>query len=76
MNTTQGFAYAAAAYLGACIFYLIATKCYGTPFNDTLTDHQRQIKVISARKRASAFTVGLILSIIVLAIWQPFKSTA
>ena len=74
MNATQGFAYLAAAYIGACIFYLIGTQCYGSPFNDTLTPHQKRIKKLSAQKRGGAFLGGLVLSALILAIWQPFRA--
>ena len=37
-------AYAASAYIAACIYYMIRTRFVGTPFMDSLTSKQRMIK--------------------------------
>jgi len=66
------FAYLATAYLGASAYYMIATKNYGTPFKNSLTQEQLKIKKSAAGKRYRAFLTGLILSVVLLLITKPF----
>lgn len=66
------FAYLATAYLGASLYYMIATKNYGTPFKNSLTQEQLKIKKSAAGKRYRAFLTGLILSVVLLLITKPF----
>ena len=42
-------AYSMAVYCLACIYYIIATRSVGTPFNDSLTPKQREIKEASQK---------------------------
>ena len=35
----------------ACIFYMFVTRSYGTPFMDSLTYEQKEIKKQSAKQR-------------------------
>lgn len=57
-------AYGAAIYLGGSIYYLLQTKLSDveTPFNDSLTPKQKQIKNRSASVRRNIFYQGLGLS--------------
>ena len=66
-------AYAALAYTLACVGYLLLTRSYGTPFDDTLTDEQRAVKRASAQARAKAFWSSLVVSSLVLALWRPLS---
>ena len=68
---TTVLAYAALLYTMACVGYLLLTRSYGTPFDDTLTGAQREVKRASAQTRAKAFGSSLIVSAIVLALWRP-----
>lgn len=67
MNTTKQnilgvFGAIAIAYFVACCFYLIATRGLGTPFNDSLTPEQVQIKKESAAKRSKIFMASFAVS--------------
>ena len=67
-------AYAALAYTMACVGYLLITRSYGTPFDDTLTEDQRAVKRASAEARAQAFWSALVVSAVVLALWRPLAA--
>ena len=70
----NGFlAYAMAAYIMASIYYMVVTRRLGTPFNDTLTEEQRQVKAASATARSNAFYQGVFLSALVLSVFRPFS---
>tara|TARA_Y100000741_G_scaffold360961_1_gene344127 strand:+ start:991 stop:1173 length:183 start_codon:yes stop_codon:yes gene_type:complete len=45
----------------ACIFYILATRNYGTPFMDSLTYEQREIKKQSAKQRYRVFMIGMMV---------------
>ena len=66
-------AYFMAAYLMASIMYLILTSSIGTPFKDSLTPQQLEIKRSSSRARSRIFLLSMIVSAIILIIAQPFK---
>ena len=70
---TTIFAYIAAGYLTASIVYLIATRCVGTPFSDSLTEQQRAIKAESACVRRKCFYGGVGVAALALALWRPFQ---
>ena len=53
---TAALAYAAMGYAIACAVYLVATRCMGTPFDDSLSDAQRGAGAEQARR--TAFLVG------------------
>jgi Na+/phosphate symporter len=60
-------------YAIACIVYLVATHCLGTPFKDSLSDEQRRVMNQSKRRRGAAFGVGVGVAIVVLLLWRPFS---
>ena len=77
MNTCQiplFLAYLGSAYILGSLYYLTTTRYLGTPFNDSLTDKQRQIKSKAVKQRYRAFKTGLLVSIVLLAIFRPFRA--
>ncbi len=66
------FAYLMGTYILASIYYLVASACIGTPFNESLTPEQQEIKRHATRKRTRIFVTGVVLGGAVLAIFQPF----
>lgn len=67
-------AYAALAYLIASIIYLLTSACcLETPFKNSLSQEQIQIKVFSAKIRREVFCGSLLVAIIVLLIFRPFN---
>ena len=47
----------------ACVLYLLRTRKIGTPFKDTLTAEQLEIKKKSAEQRAYIFKSSVVFSI-------------
>ena len=66
-------AYLMLIYIIASIFYLLATRSIGTPFSDSLTPEQIEIKSKSSRTRSVIFTSGLFGGILLILFIQPFK---
>jgi len=66
-------AYSMAVYCLACIYYIIATRSVGTPFNDSLTPKQREIKDASAQVRRNAFYTGVVVAVAILLLARPFE---
>ena len=66
-------AYAMAVYCLSCIYYIIATRSVGTPFNDSLTPKQREIKDASSKVRRNAFYTGIAISTGILLLARPFE---
>jgi len=66
-------AYLMLIYIIASIFYLLATRAIGTPFSDSLTPEQIEIKSKSSRSRSIIFTSGILGAILLLVVIQPFK---
>ena len=66
-------AYAMSIYCIASIFYLIATRSVGTPFRDSLSEEQIEIKNKSASKRRNIFYMGLGAGFIMMMIFRPFS---
>ncbi len=66
-------AYSMAVYCLACIYYMIATRSVGTPFNDSLTPKQREIKDASAQVRRNAFYTGVVIATVILLVARPFE---
>ena len=52
-------AYAMATYCVASLFYIVRTRSAGTPFNDSLTKKQLELKAESATVRRNIFYQGL-----------------
>lgn len=67
-------AYLMAAYVFASIYYLIMTRKVGTPFRDSLTKEQLEIKNKSASVRKNIFFTGIMLGLVLLLIFRPFAS--
>ena len=69
-------AYFGAIYIGTTIYYLLRTKLFddiGTPFYDSLTDAQKNIKKQSSNTRKNVFYQGLVISTLFLLGSKPFK---
>ena len=69
-------AYLFTAYVMASVFYMAATACMGTPFKDSLSLAQRQIKQQAAAARGRIFMYGLLGGALVLYLTQPFSPRA
>ena len=48
-------------YTFASVYYVLATRCMGTPFRDSLSATQRSIKRRESKKRANVFVAGLVV---------------
>ena len=59
-------------YVIASVYYFIRSRNIGTPFNDSLTKEQKKIKELSANTRRNVFLQGVIISVILIAIFKPF----
>lgn len=68
------FAYLSIAYIASSVYYMIMTRKLGTPFNDSLTKEQREIKEKASRERKAIFCNGIMLSVILIVVIQPFSS--
>jgi hypothetical protein len=66
-------AYAMSIYTVASIYYVIRTRSVGTPFKDSLTPQQLQIKKESAKVRSNIFYQGVGLAFAALLIFRPFS---
>jgi len=66
-------AYAMAIYTLASIYYYIRTRSVGTPFKDSLTEKQIEIKKQSVKVRSNIFYQGIGLSLISLSMFRPFE---
>lgn len=67
-------AYLASIYIFSSIFYLVATRNLGTPFNDSLDDKQKIIKAKAVKQRKFIFYKGMLLSFVLLIVFPPFKN--
>ena len=69
-------AYFASIYIGTSLYYLFRTQAFsdvGTPFYDSLTPEQKEIKSKSSSTRRRVFCQGLAICTIALYLTQPFK---
>lgn len=66
-------AYAMAIYCIGSAFYMLATRSIGTPFRDSLSEEQIEIKNKSASKRRNIFYMGLGAGLIMMLIFRPFS---
>ena len=71
-NVSIYLAHAMAVYTIASIYYLFQTQNIGTPFNDSLSHEQKQIKAIAAAHRKTIFMQGSFVAIAYLLIFKPF----
>ena len=60
-------------YIVASIVYKIGTSCIGTPFKDSLTEDQLQIKKKSAEIRSKIFLIGLVCGFLTMHLTKPFR---
>jgi len=67
------FAYGMFVYTLASLYYIIFTRNIGTPFNDSLSEEQRNIKKKAVTQRKNIFFQGCGLAIIIIIIFRPFK---
>ncbi len=67
------FAYLFTAYTLASVYYLIMTYDIGTPFKDSLTPEQIQLKKKSSLVRGYTFFMGMVISIVFLLLTQPYS---
>lgn len=72
-QVSQVLAYAMLSYCIASLWYYFNTKSLGTPFRDSLNGHQIAIKKDAVEKRKKIFMNGIIVAIIIIIIWRPFK---
>lgn len=66
-------AYSMVIYTISSFYYYIRTRTVGTPFKDSLTQQQIEIKKKSAQVRRNIFYQGVVIGIITLILFQPFK---
>lgn len=67
-------AYGMLLYIIASMYYLIVTLNMGTPFKDSLTREQLNIKNESALVRKRVFFTGIIIGGVFIYIYRPFKT--
>ena len=67
-------AYAMAIYTLASLYYYVRSRSVGTPFNDSLTPKQREIKKESAAVRRSLFYQGIAIALGAMVLFNPFKA--
>ena len=53
-------------YFLTCLYYLIMTRNIGTPFKDSLSEHQIILKEKAKIERKSIFVDGLIISFLLI----------
>lgn len=70
--STFYFAQGAVVYIIASAIYLVATRFIQTPFADSLTHEQKEIKKKSAKTRMIIFVVALIVSVLMISVFKPF----
>ena len=64
-------AYAMSIYTLSSIYYFVRTRSVGTPFKNSLTKEQKEIKKESAKIRKNIFYQGIGLSFVLLMFWKP-----
>lgn len=69
-------AHAMLVYTLASAVYLCVTRFVDTPFADTLTDAQREVKAESARTRGAIFAAALAGCAVAVLGWSPFAPCA
>ena len=73
-SMSNHLAYGMALYCIISVYYLLRTMFIGTPFKDSLTDAQIQIKEESAGVRRNIFFQGILIGIIILMYFKPFEN--
>lgn len=69
-------AYLMSAYIVASAGYLLFTVRMGTPFKDSLSPQQREVKRKSAGRRGAVFGLSFAVALVVLIYWGPFEKCA
>ena len=54
-------------------YYYLRTRTVGTPFKNSLTQEQIEIKKKSAQVRRNIFYQGVVLGAVLLLLFQPFQ---
>lgn len=67
-------AYAMFIYIIGSIYYLIATRNIGTPFKNSLSKRQLQIKANAVKQRKNIFYIGCGIALLLVFIFRPFKN--
>ena len=67
-------AYSMTVYTIASLYYMIRSRSVGTPFKDSLTEDQLQIKEESKKIRKKIFCEGTVIALVGLYVMKPFKS--
>ena len=70
--TTVALANISFVHLVACIVYMIMTEDMGTPFKDSLTKEQLEIKRKAVFERRKIYEIGSVIGIILILLWKPF----
>jgi len=73
-EVSKVLAYSMAVYTVASVYYIIRSRSVGTPFKDSLTEEQIQIKEESKKVRIQIFFEGSAIALVGLFIMKPFKS--
>ena len=60
-------------YISACVYYIAMTRNIGTPFRDSLSKKQLEIKKSAANQRRNIFYTGLIGASILVYFIRPFS---
>tara|TARA_B100001093_G_scaffold505309_1_gene562455 strand:+ start:3372 stop:3605 length:234 start_codon:yes stop_codon:yes gene_type:complete len=66
-------AYSMTIYTISSFYYYLRTRTVGTPFKNSLTQEQIEIKKKSAQVRRNIFYQGVVLGAVLLLLFQPFQ---
>ena len=66
-------AYAMFIYIVGSIYYLIMTRNIGTPFKNSLSRRQLEIKAMAVQQRKTIFYTGCGIALLAAIIFRPFK---
>lgn len=75
-TSTVILSHVALVYLIACAVYMIATFRLGTPFKDSLTAEQREVKKRAAHMRGRIFLLGVVIGLLAVFYKKPFRATS
>tara|TARA_Y100000741_G_scaffold350592_1_gene320856 strand:- start:349 stop:585 length:237 start_codon:yes stop_codon:yes gene_type:complete len=67
-------AYGMLIYCVASAYYYVKTRNIGTPFRDSLTKKQIEIKNASSNLRKNIFCQGLGVGILITILFRPFRN--
>ena len=70
---TAWCARASFVYVVACLVYIALTRHMGTPFRDSLSEEQLEIKKCSAARRKRMFGAGIAAGVTLVALVDPFQ---